>query len=95
MDIHDQHGQVIPGRAKVLLQAISMIEARIRGSAVQRSENKNLNLSLENFTVPKRPKTLYVLEREVELLRQIASEPKNSLKTYAYEEEIRKLNEGT
>lgn len=50
MDIYDSEGKPVPSLVKALLKAMEQIEGRVCGEPVQRSESKNLNVSLETHS---------------------------------------------
>jgi hypothetical protein len=52
MDIYDAKGKPDPALVKLVLKAAEQVEGRLRGAPVQKSENKNLNLTMSNPRLP-------------------------------------------
>lgn len=49
-DMSDKNGRLDARRAEVVLKAIQLIENRVKGLAIQRTESKNLNVKIEEKT---------------------------------------------
>ena len=50
LNIYDKKGTPIPALVRCLLEAMKMIEYRVKGTAVQKVETKNLNLNIQDGT---------------------------------------------
>jgi hypothetical protein len=74
LDIYDAKGKPDPALVKLVLKAMEQVEGRLRGTPVQKSENKNLSVSVTNPKVVEVSKTMSMDE----LNRRLAEIEKHS-----------------
>lgn len=73
MDLTDVRGKIDSKKASVFLSAFKMIEDRVKGSVINRSESKNLTVKIQENALESRDKRIEFLKKKL----GIDVEPKN------------------